>query len=510
MSTYPYTCGDLSPVLGGWGFRPSAVEVERVTAVRVKPGDSRTGRQDAAVGVGFVSGAFDYGNAPAESDDLWAVIDLDPTVTLTKAVIVVPILEAGIGYEAREGTPDEWVNAVRESFDPFWDEYLRESTAAVISHGRKSFEPVFGARDGRTVLTDLKPLDHRLVTPMVLKGSGAFAGLRTTGADGKQIDLLPPYALHVTSDACNRNPFGASWYRPARQTWWEKVNDLRELAKIGQKASGRQAKGYYPPGATPEETERNKAALQTAVDAYMRGDGILLPNTTAGLTNDLAADYRNIKGAAEAALYSVVLEDFGNTAPATMACLEKIKARNTDLSRALKAPERASQTGSSGTNAESATQSQVNLAVSQLLMNSLVAQAKPVIDALLVSRFGERARGAVWGKAGKIRDQYAEADNKVLDALLANADTLDVLAEEVDVDAILDRRGVPKLKGVLDFAKALKAKREQNAPQPQAPGQQADPNADPFAGLGLNRADGHAVDRLADRFMDRLAGPFVD
>jgi hypothetical protein len=91
------------------------------------------------------------------------------------------------------------------------------------------------------------------------------------------------------------------------------------------------------------------------------------------------------------------------------------------------------------------------------LMDAKITRAfnQQVVDDVLVINFGEKARGAVWAEPAKMRDEHRETDYKILDALLANPDLGTLYLESLDIDAITERRGLPKRDGKMIDLNAL-------------------------------------------------------
>jgi hypothetical protein len=406
-------------------------------------------------------------DVPAGDYPVWRAMDADPALTLSRAVIVSAFREADKSYEAREGTPEAWVELVQDSIDPLWQEYIRECPDA-LSMGWKPFEVVPGRRDGRTVIADIKPLAQELSTVLTIRG--ALAGLRNTnGVDRKSVDLPLSRSLVVTVDGLNRYYYGRPWHENCRKAWWDKIQTLVALARLNRKASGIQPKVWYPPATDEATNHTNENIAKDLVKSYMNGEGVVMPNVTGALTPDLAADYRNIAGMAEAALWKLEIEDFGNTGAQSAALLDQLRYHNAELSRGWHVPERAAQEAvTAGSRADSETHGDVALKMSQLVYNDFCAALQGPVDAILVENFGEKAKGAVTVKAGRLSDVYAEGDWKVIDAALAKPDILAVLLEQIDVDAIVTRRGIPKNKATLTITEALKKLREQREKQQQA------------------------------------------
>jgi hypothetical protein len=415
---------------------------------------TRTQRQDGRAGTAFGWLAA-YPGAPELTPQVCRWMDADPALTMSRAAMTAPIRSADKSYEAREGTPDEVVKFIQSVFDPLLPEYVYEALDSP-SMGWSGFEKVWGRRDGRWIIADLKPLDQVENSILVYKAGGDFAGIRTRGIDNQQLDLDPLYSFVCSCDARKRYYYGRPWHANAVATWWRKKCAFEELERLNKKASGIQPTGYYPPADDEAANHTNENKMREIVNAKMRGEGVLFPNLTGDLGADLAADYRNVKGLAETAMWRVEIEDFGNQAPAAESILNQIRMFNADLSRAWHVPERAVQEGQHGTKAEAGVHGDIALTVAELLYGDIcTALNKGAVNDVLVKNYGEAARDSVQIKPGKLTDVWAGTDLALLNGLIANADTLMALVEVVDWDALLTRRGVPKVKGVIDLAKTL-------------------------------------------------------
>lgn len=460
----------MSSFVWSSGGQASPIEVATEPPKRVNgSGRARTGRQYDGYG-GFGGGRGRWGDGgyvrnrdaacvevPDGTPATYRTMDLDPVLVLSRAVVTAPIREAGISYEAREGTSDLRVRFVQEAIDPLWPAFVAEALDA-LSMGWKPFEAVWGMRNRQKVVIDLKPLAQETTQALAYPGVPEY-GLRAPGADSGTVDLGPPYALLVTIGGHNRNPYGRSWHDAARRPWADKQRCLRDLAKLGAKASGRQAKGYYPPADDEATSHANQNRMLELLGAYMRGDGVAIPNFLGGeLSADALADIRNVKGRAEQGLWSIILEDFGDTGAQVSGLLAELAYHNKELSRAWHVPERASQEAEkSGSRADSDTHKDIPLKVAQLVFNGICDTTnRGPINRMLAERYGDGAKDSVKVVAGQVRDVYAEGDWKVIDTLLQNADGLVALAEAgLDLDAVITRRKLPKTKAVLDVGKAL-------------------------------------------------------
>lgn len=496
-----------SPLYGGtWGRTTIDVQGQPVQATPARDGESRTRQQTGGLWTpaGYYAPACVPGlNQPPPGDyRIWRAMDLDPALVLSRGVITAPIREAETGTEVREGTKDEWVNLVTETLKPLWPAFLCEALDA-ISMGWSPFEVVYDRREGKTVFAELKPLLPDTGVTDVLTRDGQTIGLRHAyGRDNKAVDLLGDSAFWVTVGGKKRNPYGCPWHEHGRQSWWDKLHVLANLAKLNKKASGIQGTMYYPPAADEATNHTNEKLAQTLLKQKMQGDGAVLPNAAGMLNADTAADFRNIKGLAAAALWQYQLDDHGNLGPEAKGLLDQLRYHNADLSRAWHVPERSSQEAvTAGSRADSESHADIALTMSQLVFNGICdALSRGPVDTMLVQNYGERARGAVRVVAGKLRDVYADGDWKLIDAVLRQPDLFMAVAEQVDVDAIFTRRGIPKVKSVLTLTDAIRQRRQQLDKERQA---QAGMNGTPANGngrLAMSREDEKRMHEFVEGF----------
>jgi len=499
---------------GLWPRMPVEIQTGEPTAPPTD-GESRTGSQQdpwrrfTPLGGGVVAPLPGIPQPPPGDYPIWRAMDADPALTLSRAVITSPIREADHSYEAREGTPNEWVQKIQEAIDPLFSEYMREALDAP-SMGWKPFECVYARRDNFTALVDLVPLAQELSA--IVTQNGKYVGVRNScGVDNAKVDLLGPSALVVTCDPKNRDLYGRPWHENARLTWWLKLHVLANLVKLNRKASGIQGTMLFPPASDEAENHTNEKLAQSLLKRYMEGDGIVMPNAVGLLTGELAADFRNIEGLAEAAMWKAQLADHGNNGPQAAALLDQLRYHNTDLSRAWHVPERASQeANTAGSRADSEQHSDISTGASQLLFNDTCDRlSQGPVNTMLVQNYGERARGAVKVTAGKLRDVYAAGDWILIEAVLAVPDLLFAIADQIDLDSIFDRRGIPKTAGVLTLKDAIaqaKVAKQQAAVAAQQKFNLPDvqPNGKANGQLAMSRQQVKRFEELAEGLM--LAG----
>jgi hypothetical protein len=489
------------PIIGGYGFpyEHQPIEVQAAPQVPATPTAGPQTHRDTGRATSAYGYPCGYSNAPYGGYQVWRWMDADPALTMSRAAITAPIRAADKSYEATEGTPDDRVKFVQSIIDPLWAEFLAEALDA-LSMGWAGTEKVWERREGRWVFADLKPLPQEGNTIRVTP-AGAYAGLRTLGLDKKEIDLNPLYSFVYTQDGKKRDFYGRPWHENARQSWWNKQQRMIDLARINKKASGMQATIFYPAADDEAANHTNEKEAQKLVAQKMSGNGMVYPNAITRAVLDGNLTGVEIKALAETALWSDKIEDFGNNAPAAASLLDQIRQDNVDLSRAWHVPERAVQEGQHGTKAEAETHGDIALTVAELVYGDICAAFnRGVVDDLLAVNFGEAARGTVMIKPGRLTDVWAGTDLALLNGLIANADTLMALVEIVDWDALLTRRGVPKVKGVIDLAKTLADKTTQKlAAQAKAAGQNPPPprggNGDATALARANGEGGH-IERL--------------
>lgn len=442
----------------GWG-RHAAVKVDNPpppsnTLRRADAGET-TGEQQAYYGggTGIVTANLPgYADAPPGTYEVYRVMDADPVIALVRARIVGKILAGSLSVEARPGTPDAMVKTLEQAFQPVRAD-LMEAALLALSLGWQGFEVIWDRKtlDGagpRQVPVRFKPLLQEQTTPLV-DANGNLVGLRQPKPNGGgTVDLYGPKFWHYAYDP-NRggHVFGRSRHENVRvQAWWPWVQALAQGTAVDGRPGGRQFVVKGPPG--QEDNARQIARdLQAGRSVYMENFlAALAADKVRGMTPD------QIKSLAGVSAYAIEQYDLQNWGPASEAIAGKLAYYDALKVRGWHLPERAVLEGEHGTKAESETQSDNLEGDAEQVFGGIVAALnKGPVNDVLAMNFGEQARGAAWLKPGPLSDDHAAGDWKLIDAALADPDIRGQLLRQVDLDAIVTRRGIPKLEGVIEI-----------------------------------------------------------
>jgi hypothetical protein len=220
-------------------------------------------------------------------------------------------------------------------------------------------------------------------------------------------------------------------------------------------------------------------ALALAAQAAKAGMAIHLTHmgaagATAGMTN-----FEQILGLIKASAVRLDVIDFGTNSPAIAALLERMRHDEELMFAGYFQSPRTGMATQGGTKAD-AQQHTDTATVSAENLAAAIAGAvnRQIVDDILTLNFGPDAKGSVWVTPGKLTDANLAIDTMILKAVLDNTDGLGTdYLEQVDVDSITDRRGIPH-----DSPIVLEAV-ESDPPEPPIddPTNPDDPNAPPPA-----------------------------
>jgi hypothetical protein len=369
------------------------------------------------------------------------------------AQVMSPIIANAWGWETREGTPDAWVELVRDMLDPHALDIKENALRGGLDYGHAGFEKVWEVRDGRFWLTKpAKPLSVDTTRILVDKATGEFAGLRY-GSGDEWLDRRKCWLWTYDGEAGEL--YGQSRLENLREYAWSRWLDCAtHLHRLGEKASGIIPVVKTPAGEFKDSTGATvkwKENANVAINSLARGKGIHFP--TLAVPDNRTAE--NV-ALAKISLIDISVLDLGDQGGAIMAKLEEMNHWE-DLMFAgyLRSP-RTGMQSEHGSRADSQQHTDTDLNDLEL-MDAKIARAfnQQVVDDVLVINFGEKARGAVWAEPAKMRDEHRETDYKILDALLANPDLGTLYLESLDLDAITERRGLPKRDGKMIDLNAL-------------------------------------------------------
>jgi hypothetical protein len=366
-----------------------------------------------------------------------------PRIAHARAQVMSPIIANAWGWETREGTPDAWVDMVRDMFEPQRMDIV-ENALYALDYGHAAFEKVWEVRDGIYWLAKNKPLSVDTSHILVDKDTGEFAGIRY-GSGDEWLDRRKSWIYTYGGEAGGL--YGTSRLENLREYAWSRWLDCAtQLHKLGDKASGIIPVVKTPAGTFKDSAGNNvtwKSNAETAINALRNARGVWFP--TLAVPENRTPD--NI-ALAKISLIDISVLDLGDQGPAILAKLEEMRQWE-DLMFAgyLRSP-RTGMESKNGSRADSEQHTDTDTIDLELTAAKVaVAFARQAVDDVLVINKGEKARGAVWPVPAKMRDEHRETDYKILDAILADPMLRPAYIAQLDNDAITERRGIPKAAG---------------------------------------------------------------
>jgi len=367
----------------------------------------------------------------------YRIIRRHPTIALTRAMVVAPVAAANWAVEADDDVSDDIVTEIREQFLPLRESLIRTAmTFGRVDFGWQGFEKVFGIKRGRVVLRRFKPLLHDITTIRVDGTTGAFAGFIQRPLTGNEKSLPLEYALNIPFD-CE----GSSWYGEpllenarALYTKWDEADS--GAARYDKKIAGIFQIVKYPRGTElVDGVETPNDEIAAAILKAMKSSG--------GITIPVgrARDAPNLENAEPSWDISLL-----TAADKQRSFVDRLKYLDAMLVRALLVPERAVLEGEYGTKAEAVAHQGIALTSAQLAHQYITQMVNDhAVDQILALNWGDDMQGKVRLVASPIMDEQAAFFRDLYLKLLQSPDALIRELDTLDLDAIKDVLGLPKV-----------------------------------------------------------------
>ncbi len=363
----------------------------------------------------------------------------NPTIALARAIAHGPIRSASYSVEGDDGVSDDIVNFITSEIKVHWDELIRNILYA-LDYGWSPFEKVWAMNeDGQFVYRKLKPL---LVDKTMIRcdnQTGNFEGLKNASID------LPKERSYIFSyDMEAGNWYGRSRHENIRLTAWNQWDNVS--IRSGQymtKIAGIIPVIEYPLGNSEDADGKivdNFTLAKSVLDNLGKGSGVAMPNVFAQYAGDLARsgiDLQKLKAWNIDFLESKGShgKDFNDT----------LRHRESLLMRGWLVPERVATEGQSGTKAESESQGEWAMLISDALFKDITNSINWfVVNPLLLYNFGPQFENKVRvipaGISGWLRDFY----QKIVEKVLTAPANVDLFMAWVDAGNLLDLVKIPK------------------------------------------------------------------
>ncbi len=385
---------------------------------------------------GECNGGSMWSKAPAGKIETWRKMRRNPTIALALAASKAPVKAAHWSVEADDGVPEERLALIRDYVLPLRPVILGDGLRA-IEYGYQPFEVVWMLEGGRTVPAKLKPLLPEKTKILEDKQTGAFTGL-----ENGDVTLDPHDSLVVSFDGEAGSLKGESRLENIREdAWWPWKQTLIRVSQYTTKAAGIIPRIGYPIGESTVaggNKVSNTVIAQTIAKQIERGGSIIMPNKIPEWATDLV---RQGVGLEKLMAWNIEFIEARNAHGTELsAMMDKFEAL---MVRGLLTPERSILQGQHGTNAESETQGDVGIAISQDTSEQLMRIVNwHLVDKVLIENYGPEAAGTVRICAAPLVDEQAALLREIMKAVLTAPGNIDLLAGMLDLESSMEEVGL--------------------------------------------------------------------
>ena len=210
---------------------------EKKTAKVKTEGKSQTGAQSVHMLRSFAGPASSkLDKRLAATYATYREIRRHPTVALTRALSIAPIVAAEWSFEADDDVDDDRVRFIQDQVKPIREAFLQAVMEHRVDYGWCAFEKVYEHRKweggDRIWLKTLKPLLVDITNILVDSDTGNFGGFEQPPSQGggANLTLELPYALLVSFEVEGSNWYGRPLLENIRVAYlnWKDANDGAE------------------------------------------------------------------------------------------------------------------------------------------------------------------------------------------------------------------------------------------------------------------------------------------
>jgi len=362
---------------------------------------------------------------------------LDPTISLARRLMLAPVLAANWSYESEKNAPEGAQEFIAEQMQPLRTHILETGFLGCIDFGWQPYEKIYEVlADGHVGLHKLKPLLQDLTTIRVIDETGAYNGLTQT-TDDLDLDLDPKKTLLLNIDVEGTNWYGRSTLANCEDAYdsWIKSDGAAE--RYDSKIAGAHWVVHYPVGQTPygvDGTVMDNFEIAKKVLSNLQASGaVCLPNNLTAFTDSLDAQ--------AAPEWRIELLSDGS---GSGAFIERMKYLDALKVRAMGLPERSILEGQFGTKAEAEVHADLAITNMDMRHRSIVQMLNGhVVNDLLLYNYGPGYENTVYIEPAPITDLALQYLRGIYLAYLADPQTQILEMENVDLEALRDRLGIP-------------------------------------------------------------------
>lgn len=392
----------------------------------------------AGVGEGWYPG---YGLRRNVTIELILAALADPIISACHRYVTEPIRTGKANLVASDEAPKgakEWIEKVTK---PLLPRYLEDAMWAV-PFGWVGWQRVWERVDGDYVVTRLLMGRHEWSGVLYDQDSGEYVGLKWDGTDIFGLKAL----LYTYDRRGSKDYLGRSRIENVIEVYdnWREANN--QTAKLSNKASGTVLKMGYPPGASAETTNKDRA--ETFAKRATSGAGWVTYPTWGGFTVEqlMRMTPDQIVAFSKATDWPMDALDLGEQGSAISALtgdkqyLDQLKCLGYGV------PPQAILSATTSNRATAEAAGGYGTDMNESVNQGVYACFNQVVDDLMELKFGKQTRGTVRWEPEPLSDPQAVIDNAMLQAAMSSSNP-DVQRDvgERDWNAVYIRNGVPKL-----------------------------------------------------------------
>ena len=368
----------------------------------------------------------------------------NPTIAIARMAATAPIKAAPWSFEARDDAPKGALELIEHSLESVLRLIVREMLRS-LDVGYYPFEIVWELRESRDfglplalVPRKIKPLLPEKTEVLVDKSNGAFAGLKQGGVTLESIE-----SLVFTYDGEAGNFYGRPRNENIRKVWTAWDQTLDRIGQFTGKVAGVIPIIRYPIGEAKDASGATNPTFEiakTVLDNLGRGKGIAWPFEIAPWAADLLK--AGVDVSSLMAWQISFLETKGQHAKEMT---DVMRLLDSYLTRGWLVPERAVTEGQHGTKAEAGEHADIALQASEeVLLDIALCINWYLIDKILILNYGADAAGTVTATPAPLADEQKAFFRAIMKQVLTQPATVDLLFSLVNVDAMVERSGLPK------------------------------------------------------------------
>lgn len=354
----------------------------------------------------------------------------DPTISLVRLMFFAGIIAADWSVETEEDQYDEAVEYIKDQLISSRRHILSTAALGCFDFGWQPFEKVFEVKDGTFSLKKLKSLLQDLTEIKTNEDTGAFEGFIQS-----DVEIPVEKSLLFNFDVEGTNWTGNSIMSNIESPY-DSTMALHSAAKrFDEKMAGAHWVVYYPDGvSTFKDVETPNSEIADHILTTLRASGSIAVPIGKNIFDEVATEKNGWR--IELITASGASFPFGDR----FDYLDKLKVRGAGF------PERSILEGTFGTKAEAEAHGDFVITMIEYRHSCLVETVNwHLVNQMLKFQFGSSFENKVYIKQAPLNDAKRFMLSQLYDKILSNPDGFVREIEVMDVEAIADSLGIPRI-----------------------------------------------------------------